>query len=359
MTDKQNQHFVPQHYFRNFSTDEKSIGMLIKGSGKVVENAPIDTQASKNNFYGSREVEEKVTEFDTKYSVIFSKVISQVNDKALPPHSFIDIMEALCFQELRTLNERNSNVPLMDFHEDFFQPQFEAVDDYDSGVSPEVTKAINDAMRTAFQAMSDSKRWQTFHMFNVKDKLAEIADLDAVFLKNVTDTPFIFSDTPVTRSNLALHGAPYDKHGNMNFGLTLHYPISSELSFLMFDRNAYELISDNQNIVTVSDRKDVDALNILQIHNAVNSIYYREKKSSGYVKRLWETEKNRFTNDNSRVECLEEITLDGHLTGRKINTLIKPEPTYAAKLTFLKVSDFSDYQFLPFRERFVSILKNT
>jgi hypothetical protein len=359
MTDKQNQHFVPQHYFRNFSIDKKSIGMLIKGSGKIIENAPVDTQASKNNFYGSREIEKIVTEFDTKYSVIFSKIISQVNDKALTSHGFIDMMEALCFQELRTLNERNSNVPRMKFLEDFYQPQLEAVDDYDLGGPPEVTKAINEVMRTVLQAMSDSKRWQTFNMFNVKVKLAEIEDLGAVFLKNVTGTPFIFSDTPVTRSNLALQGTPYSKHGNMNFGLTLHYPINSWLSFLMFDRNAYEIISDDQNIVMVIDKKDVDALNILQIHNAVNSIYFREKEFSDYVKRLWETEKNRSTDDNSRVECLEEITLDGYLTGGKTNVLIKPEPAYAAELTFLKVSDFSDYQLLPFRERFVVILKNT
>ncbi|MFS8149738.1 DUF4238 domain-containing protein [Vreelandella titanicae] len=359
MTDKQNQHFVPQYYFRNFSTDEKSIRMLVKSSGKIVLNAPIGTQASRNKFYGSREIEKKVTEFDNKYSAVFSKVISHVNDKELTHHSFMGMMESLCFQELRTLNERKSKAPLMDFFEGFFQPQLDANDDYDSGGPPEVTKVINDAMRTALETMSDPKSWQTYHMFNVEGELAEILDLDAVFLKNVSGTTFIFSDTPVARFNFALKDQPYDKHGNKHFGLTLHYPINSELGFLMFDRNAYELISDDQNIVTVSDRKDVDALNILQIHNAVNSIYFRDVECGEYVNNLWESEKDRFMKDIPKVECLEEITLDGYLTGRMVNTLVLPEPTFVPELTFLKVVDFSGYHFLPYRERFVSVLENT
>lgn len=327
--------------------------MLVKSSGKIVENSPINTQASKNNFYGSTEIEEKVTEFDTKYSITLKKAKHQISKNQINHIILREVMESLCFQELRTLSERNINDPLMDFLENFFQPQLDIVDDYESGVPDEINKMINDTFKSVLKSMSDAQSWQTYKMFNVEDELDEIQDLKTVFLKNTSETPFIFSDTPVVRSNLALRDLPYDKHGNMHFGLTLYYPITSELGFFVFDHNAYELISDDQYIITVSDSKDVDSLNILQVHNAVNSIYFSEVNSDGYVKELWESEKSRFIKDTPKVECLDEITLDGYLTGRKVNTLVLPDPTFVPEFSFLKVIDVSDSSSLPYRKRFV------
>ncbi|HAS6934152.1 hypothetical protein CFG65_23875 [Vibrio parahaemolyticus] len=57
MSEKQNQHYVPQYYLRNFSNDGISIRMLLKKQGKVIKNVTIDNQASDNNFYGDHEIE--------------------------------------------------------------------------------------------------------------------------------------------------------------------------------------------------------------------------------------------------------------------------------------------------------------
>ncbi|AKF45361.1 hypothetical protein PssB301D_02191 [Pseudomonas syringae pv. syringae str. B301D-R] len=64
----QKQHYVAQYYFRFFSEDKNSICMLLRKNGKVIYPTAIDTQSSKNNFYGSIETEAKITSFDIKYA---------------------------------------------------------------------------------------------------------------------------------------------------------------------------------------------------------------------------------------------------------------------------------------------------
>ena len=352
MNDKQNQHFVPQYYFRNFSNDEKSIRMLLKKTGKIIENTAIDNQASDDNFYGSIETEKDVTVFDTKYYELLSQTVLDVNNNTLKNDIFKKIKEAILFQELRTLKEREDKEPLMNFYDEFFQPQLEGINNYDSGISPDITDIIQNTFKKVLKSMSDPKSQQIFSMFNIESKLTEIEDLKAIFLKNISGIPFIFGDTPVTRFNPALENTPFDKHGNKHHGLAIHYPINSELSFLIFDNNSYNFPSD-ENVFEISNKNDINQLNKLQIHNSINSIYFKEFEYAQYVKGLWDQEKNNFVNDLTRVECLPEITLDGHLTGRSVNTLIKPEPTFIPKLSFLEIIEISNSIHLPYRSRFV------
>jgi hypothetical protein len=57
MADRSSQHFVPQFYFRQFSSDRKRIGALLKRDGHVIPNASIKGQCAKANFYGSKKLE--------------------------------------------------------------------------------------------------------------------------------------------------------------------------------------------------------------------------------------------------------------------------------------------------------------
>ncbi|HFK2923096.1 TPA: DUF4238 domain-containing protein [Aeromonas hydrophila] len=354
MKEKQNQHYVPQYYFRKFSDDDISIRMLLKKSGKIIENVAISNQASKNNFYGDRDTENKVTKFDNKFSAIISKAVKEIENKKLTADSFFGLMEAVCFQSLRTLSYREEQKPLMKFYEEFFKPQIESVDDYDSGISEEITKTINNVMRDALESMSDGQKWQSFEMFNVEKEYDKIADLDAVFLSNLTPYPFFFGDTPVSRFNISLQNLRCSQRGNMHHGIIIYYPISSTLGFLMYDRSAYRLLSDNLNIVYLSEKEDIDNLNRLQIHHATNSIYFKEMSDHDYVKSLWHNEKESFSYIPSKIELCEEITIDGYLTGRKISTLVESEINLRIQLSFLEVENLSKFPCIPIRERFVS-----
>ena len=354
MKEKQNQHFIPQYYFKKFSGDKCSIRMLLKNSGKVIKNVTIDNQASKNNFYGDCAIEDKVTQFDNKYSSVIHHAIIEIENRSLTIDSVTGLMEALCFQYLRTLVHREEQNPLMSSLEDYFQPQIDDFDNYESGVSEEATQAVRKAMKYILEGMSNGQRRQLYQMFNITEELNEIDDLDAVFLSNSTSSPFIFGDSPVTRANISLQHLNCSQRGNMHHGLIIYYPISSNLAFLMYDKSAYQLLSGDLKIVTISENKDIDNLNRLQMHHAANSIYFEDILHKEYVEMLWRDEKESFSDVSSKMESGEEVTLDGYLTGRVITALVESELNLQLDLSFLNTNNLSNFPCSPIRERFVS-----
>ncbi|WP_074190923.1 DUF4238 domain-containing protein [Vibrio antiquarius] len=354
MSEKQNQHYVPQYYLRNFSNDGISIRMLLKKQGKVIKNVTIDNQASDNNFYGDHEIEKKVTTYDNQFSAVISKAILGIKNNSLSGEDFLGLFKAVCFQYLRTSAQRHNKKPLMDFYEDFYQEDLKNVDDYDSGVSQEATDAVNFAMRSVLEAMSDGKKWQLFDMFNLDYELSEISDLDAVFIINKTKFPLVCSDSPVNRFNIALQDLECDKVGNKNHGLIIYYPISSEFGFLLFDKNAYKLKSDDLNIVTITNESDVYCLNSAQLYNSVNSVFFKDFQFSEYVKNMWEDNSENLEVREAEIVYAEEVTLDGYLTGRTVRVLAEPKNKFVAKLSFLSAHSLEKFRCIPLRERFVS-----
>jgi len=53
------QHYVPKFVLRNFSEDEKTVGVLVLRDGKIVPRGPIMTQAYEDYFYGADQILEK------------------------------------------------------------------------------------------------------------------------------------------------------------------------------------------------------------------------------------------------------------------------------------------------------------
>ena len=51
MANKKNQHYVPQFYQRRFSPNNKTIGAYILEQKKIIKDASIKHQASKDYFY--------------------------------------------------------------------------------------------------------------------------------------------------------------------------------------------------------------------------------------------------------------------------------------------------------------------
>lgn len=356
MTAKQNQHFVPQYYFRGFSQCDKSIMMLLKRSGEVKKDVAIKKQASKANFYGNPAVEDKVTPYDTKYSAILSNAIENVKENNFTVDSYLGLMEAVCFQKLRTLDHRQSNAPLMDFYSDFYEPQVNDIDNYDSGISEEATALVNNAMRGGIDALCDGQSRQVYDMFNVSEELTELHDLNAVFLNNISGIPLIFSDTPVVPFNIALKDYSCSKLGNTNAGLIIYYPINCNTAFILFDNDAYNLLPEDLNVINICNKADIDALNKLQIHSAVNSVYFGDFKYKDYVYELWKSETHNLKKTSGSVELLEELTLDGYITGRKVYSLIEEDPIFIPELTFLSAKSVLNENIFPYRKAFVSIL---
>ncbi len=352
----QNQHYVPQYYFRFFSVDETSICMLLRKNGKVIYPTAIETQSSKNNFYGSRETESEITAFDTKYAKNHHSILEALEaesvDKLSREH-ISTLIENILFQRERTLTYRSNESPVQDFYKDFFQPQIDDLVNYDSGHSQEATDAVRQAMEQALSSLSDPKTMQYVNLMSVPDKADEVRDLQLIILKNTTDRPFIFSDSPVSFTNIALSDYKCSKLGNINLGLMIFFPLSPTLLAFLYDPEAYELTEKPKNIVIDTlNIEDVHQINKLQIHEAYNSVYFDSHTHENYLTTLWQEEKSRLTREKKSVTPVPEITLNGMLTGRTIHAISHAEPNFYPDLSFITLKDLSNSR-IPCRSSFI------
>ncbi|MEJ5864684.1 DUF4238 domain-containing protein [Pseudomonas farsensis] len=352
----QNQHYVPQYYFRFFSTDKISICMLLRKNGKVIHSAAIDTQSSKNNFYGSSETESEITAFDTKYAKNHHSILEVLETESvnkLSSEQVNTLIENILFQRERTLTYRSNETPVQDFYKDFFQPQIDDLVNYDSGHSQEATDAVRQAMEQVFSSFSHPKIMQYVNLMGVPDKTDEVSDLKLSILKNTTGCPFIFSDSPVSFTNIALSDYKCSKLGNINLGLIIFFPLSPSLLAFLYDPEAYELAGDSESIVIdIHNEEDVHQINKLQIHEAYNSVYFGSQMHENYVTALWQEEKSRLVREKKSVTPVPEITLNGMLTGRIVHEISHAEPNFYPDLSFIKLKDISNSR-IPYRSSFI------
>lgn len=343
-----NQHYVPENYFLEFSKDGSSVCGLFKKNGKTEKKISFGGQSSDHWFYGDAEREDKITEFDTKYCDNRKAILKDLSNGALSLSSKqVDILlENTQFQRNRTLTSRNAEQGVHEFHEDFFAPQVEDLENYDSGISEEATEAVKEAMRLAFKAFSDPKDSQFFGLMLVNTD--QVSDLGLVILKNCTSLPFIFSDSPVAYSNPALSDFKCSKIANNSVGLQIFYPLNSEFLALFYDTAVYQIPKSDPMVFNITNDSDISQINKLQLHEATNSIYFKHTDDIGYVETLWKEERAAFKPKKKSILSLPELTAEGYETGRTTLSTTESEPSFYPSLSFI-TSDLSKSN-IPYRE---------
>lgn len=345
-----NQHYVPENYFEEFSQDGVSIGALFKKSGRAQKNVSFKDQSSDHWFYGNAEQEDQITEFDTKY---FHNRVAVLNDLAngasgLSCEQVSILLENVQFQRERTLSFRRAEQGVHDFHEDFFAPQVDDLKNYDSGHSVEATEAVKNALQGLFKALSAPKESQFAKLMLIDT--AEVADLGFVILRNRTSLPFIFSDSPVAYTNIALSDFKCSKIENNSVGLQIFYPLNREFLALYYDASVYGLSGSCSAVIDITNNNDINQINKLQLHEATNSIYFGSGDDLEYVKMLWDEERLNFGSKTRTVEETSELTAECFETGRTILSIVEPEPSFYPSLSFF-TTDLSKSN-IPYREAY-------
>lgn len=345
-----NQHYVPENYFEEFSQDGVSIGALFKKSGKAQKNVSFRDQSSDSWFYGNAEREDKITEFDTKYFHNRVLVLKELTNGAssLSCEQVSVLLENTQFQRERTLSFRKAEQGVHDFHEDFFEAQVDDLENYDSGHSAKATKAVKDALRGFLKALSDPKESQFAKLMLIDT--TEVADLGFIILRNRTRLPFIFSDSPVAYTNIALRDFKCSKIANNSVGLQIFYPLNHEFLALYYDASVYGLSVSHSAVIDITNDEDVNQINKLQLHEATNSIYFGSVDDLEYVKTLWDEERLNFESNTRTIEETSELTAECLETGRTILSIVEPEPSFYPSLSFF-TTDLSKSS-IPYREAY-------
>lgn len=290
---QKNQHFVPVTYFKLFSKDGKNICLLLRNNGETKKPASIKDQASKDYFYGDEDVKE--------FNTVFQKIRENVDFEKYTLEDCESLLKNIMFQKTRTMSARQKNKPVRDGSGQVLLKhmlhQFP------------IDKNKKEAFFSEWKK-ADPKKWQKREMDDAIEAAKSLFHLSLIMLQNETDKPFIFGDAPVIFTNPFLRNITLEGVlGTQDLGLIIIYPVGDKNCIMLIDERVYKINGLQNDNLFITDLNDVSALNKLQIHNAVNTIYFSDFRYSSYIHELWQEEKNILIKNNQDefINLLSEL----------------------------------------------------
>ena len=253
-----NQHYVPQFYLRNFSSNERSIVLYrIKSKRPPVRNAAIKNICSEDYFYDrDNSIEAALSQREDDWSAVLKEIIEQKQIRQLTDKT--SLQEFVSYQYTRTrglLNHVSSMVQKLLLYI-FFQDK--VLQANDEKTQKEVV--IEEIQKFAKEYAKDSitPAW----LLTMTDDMTKgISDLRITILDNQTSKNFITSDTPVIMIN------PFsaDQVGFWVVGIVMIVPVSPKIAVIIYDDKIYHLNSD---LYPLTNEDDVININKYTFLNA-------------------------------------------------------------------------------------------
>lgn len=336
MADKENQHFVPQYYFRFYSKNKKSISLLNVASGKTVETASIKGQASKSFFYGDAATEELITQIESSFISTLKKIKSEKSFSNLSEDEILLLLQAIMFQRSRTLAKRKDTKKQRDF---MARTMAEIAINTNDCFDENQRKELRDLLK---YVVADPIPFQGIDMTMSLTQAHYLMDLRKIVLKNRTKTPFIFSDAPAILINpMQRRVVTRGVLGMKTPGIIVLMPLGPRMAIMLYDKNAYKIIGETKDCFSLKHSSDVDELNKVQICNAASTVYFDDYGLAPYITRLWGLTKAHLENTPKGI-VQEGILLDGDDEKEIVHFFEKQIPLMP-KLSFVKYEEIDPY----------------
>ncbi len=305
MSKKENQHYVPQFYLREFSYErnQRQIGIFNIETGLFHGTAKLKFQASKKNYYGKdTEVEDHLAELE---QMIAPEIKSMLDNEKVPARDTESHFRLLTFavsSDLRTTVHENSTNTGTD-------KMFKAI----YGKHPDFKSNLEDVTIQ----LSNSSVAGVAHMAKI---LPVAADLHYKLLINETNVPFITCDNPVIKYNIVLEEKKV--HGGIvglgNIGLLMFIPISPDHMLLFYDVDSYSIGVAGKDLFHIKQETVINDLNLLHFLNCEKMIFFNDQVDESYLKELLDMSK-QFTRANQAIVTEHEIHDQfGKVTGSSI-----------------------------------------
>ena len=161
-----------------------------------------------------------------------------------------------------------------------------------------------------------------------------ISDLRFILLRNQTEYPFLFSDSPVIYYNNYLrHVRHRGVLGLQCKGLQIVYPLDSRTCLFMLDSDTYTDFSNGQFIHDILEKSDVSQINALQLHHCLNAIYFRD--NAEYVSELWNVHGRSDSYPTGEYHTSNDWAVDGKRIESEIHYSFQPQVAHELNLSFL------------------------
>ncbi len=323
MAEYKNQHFVPKFYFRQFSSDKKSISLYNLKKKKIVYTAPIKNQCQKDYFYEKGKfMERHFNELETYLSDLIRKINTDGGIENLDEYDIYLLHFFVLFQRSRTLAARQQAELAS---EAMTKKYIELMMRYDSSLPKELT--LEDLKRVRI-----TDKGAHIHLFvNHLCAVSLISDLEMILLVNESDEEFIFSDAPVVFHNQYMNRIKSSGNGGFQTpGLQIFFPLNAKHCLFYFDSQMYPFRSHKKKYFLHS-RRDIWAINSLQFFNCSENIYFRNEfngeKISQHHKKL------NYAGGSLRGIVFREITSDDD---SKLIVSGEENIPYELELSFIK-----------------------
>ncbi|MCK9402874.1 MAG: DUF4238 domain-containing protein [Chitinophagaceae bacterium] len=268
-SEKEKQHFVPKFYLKKFSNqnDERSVGVFLKDKSIFIKCASIEGQSQKPYYYGDDgKIENILMEIEGPASRVFNKICENCAVVKTPVEDYFRILHFTVNLYLR--NPVQSQALLMS--DNGFNNHFAK---YES--SPEI-KSLLDNKLTATQSIIFS--------LAQSPKIARIClDLSCKLIINKTAAPFITSDNPAIKYNIIADRYKRISAGFTSYGLQMFLPLSPTLMLLFYDSKAYKVKEDEKDLIWITNNSEVSQLNLMQVLNCSNCLYFNQAISESEI----------------------------------------------------------------------------
>jgi hypothetical protein len=282
-----NQHFVPQYFFRQFSGGAKCIQAFFPKMARLIRDAPIKGQCASPRFYGDDEAETVLSHLESQYASAMRSLITaawtQDPVSAITPAILNSVYESVLVQRARSRFEVNkskarSSAWMMEAFKHWLATS-------DEPGHRHVLSKLNE------QTVSIELNQAAVALQNIGTALLSgeiLSDLDFCIIRNQTQLPFVFCDSPVI-----FHNSYYQnvKHrgvlGTTTPGLQIFLPLNSQLVLLLYDSDNYLCTYHNSGCVDVIEPSDISQINALQIHGFDEAIYFACHSHKEYITDLW------------------------------------------------------------------------
>ncbi|QXG46564.1 DUF4238 domain-containing protein [Pseudomonas syringae] len=258
-------HYVPKFYLKNFSQNSLSINIYNIFRDKTINNANLKNQCYKDYFYGKNDkVEKALAGIEGAASEIFREIIR--NQSA--PWPFTKEHMRLVLFVLIQHSRTTYAVDVLNEMTDKFAKKMVATEkslnlqDFDK-IKVSITDAGAFSVATATSAL---------HL---------VLDLKCKILIAKEGAEFITSDNPAILYNQLFEDMDYMSAIGLSCkGLQIFLPISPTILLHYYDSDCYKLGHRKSNTVRITELRDMDSLNLLQLVNASENVYFSDAQKS-------------------------------------------------------------------------------
>ena len=348
MSERVNQHFVPKFYFRNFSKDGSTVCSLLLKDGRIIPRSPIRSQCSRNNFYGSKEIEELFSKLEMSHSAGINAALDIAYYDDEPPLTrmeFESLLHGVAFQRFRTAAEIAKS---KDSRAAMYLELFKQFVKCEGGENAEKLIGHIEAGNIELNESDEATVLRTLEAG--MNNWVGLSDLRMSVLRNHTDYPFIFSDAPVVFINSYCRDVKNrGVLGLLCQGLQVFFPLDPRTMLLLFDDAKYETSIGESNIFDVTIPSDVSQMNALQLHHGQNAVYFNDLRHADYVIDLWDSWRHSFRPVKDVFDPNSPFWVDGKPPEGQLFHTFEPQVNVQLSLSFMS-SEFmkeADYVYQP------------